>query len=133
MHYKIGDTCVYNEHGFCNSVVLKHDTLIHLFHNSIVCVMNSRVSGQCLYTIHSTLSINTYIIYKQKVHVIMRVQFLAQGKNERLWWGSNSRLIKHINQHNIKMSAYDYGKIAWFYFCAPIATYGGTRLRKADL
>jgi len=25
-------------------------SLIHLFHNSTVCVMNSQVSGQCLYT-----------------------------------------------------------------------------------
>ena len=56
MHYKIGDTCVYNEHGFCNSVVHEHDSLIHLFHSSTVPVMKSRVSGQCLYTIHSTWS-----------------------------------------------------------------------------
>ena len=27
-----------------------NDNLIHLFHNSTVCVINSRVSGQCLYT-----------------------------------------------------------------------------------
>jgi len=33
------------------SVVIARN-LIHLFHNSTVCVMNSRVSGQCLYTIY---------------------------------------------------------------------------------
>ena len=41
MHYKIGITCVYNGHVFYT----------HLFHNSTVRVMNSLVSGQCLYTI----------------------------------------------------------------------------------
>jgi len=35
-------------------------SLIHLFHNSTVCVMNSRVSGQCLYTISASLYNNTY-------------------------------------------------------------------------
>ena len=44
MHYKVGVTCVYNGH-------VLHDILIHLFHNSIVCGMNSRVSDQCMYTI----------------------------------------------------------------------------------
>jgi len=41
----MGDTCVYIGHVFY--------TLIHLFHNSIVRVMNPRVSGQCSYTIYT--------------------------------------------------------------------------------
>ena len=53
MHYKIGVTCVYNGHLFY-TLLKKKDNLIHLFHNSTVCVMDS---GQCLYTIHNdTLS-----------------------------------------------------------------------------
>ena len=43
MHYKIGVTCVYNEHVFY-TLLYQHDSLIHLFHNSIICVMNSRMS-----------------------------------------------------------------------------------------
>jgi len=31
----------------------------HLFHNSIVCVMNSRVSGQCSYTISTEAQTHT--------------------------------------------------------------------------
>ena len=41
MHYKIGVTCVYNGH-----FVVKHDTVIHLFHNS-----TDRVMHQCSHTI----------------------------------------------------------------------------------
>jgi len=48
VHYNIGDTCVYNGHG---SILYCNNSLIHLFHNSSVCVINSRVSGQCFYTI----------------------------------------------------------------------------------
>jgi len=47
MHYKICDTCVYNGHMFYIIVIVIHDSLIHLFYNSTVRVMNSRVSGQC--------------------------------------------------------------------------------------
>jgi len=53
MHYKIGVTCVYIGHAFYTLLKL-HDSLIHLFHNSTVRVMNSRVFGQCLYTIPLT-------------------------------------------------------------------------------
>ena len=50
MHYNIGDTCVYNGHVFY-TLMLKHDSLIHLFQNSTVRLLSFRVSGQCLYTI----------------------------------------------------------------------------------
>jgi len=33
------------------SDVITRQSIIHLFHSSTVCVMNSRVSGQWLYTI----------------------------------------------------------------------------------
>ena len=46
MHYKIGVTCVYNEH-----FVVKHDTLNHIFHNSTDSVMHPRVSDQCSHII----------------------------------------------------------------------------------
>jgi len=36
------------------SIVITRQSIIHLFHNSTVCVMNSRVSGQCLYTISAS-------------------------------------------------------------------------------
>ena len=36
----------------CNNMT----SLIHLFHNSTVCVMNSRVSGKCVYTIHAVFT-----------------------------------------------------------------------------
>ena len=56
MHYKIGVvTCVYCGQWtrVIYSVVLTwQSNLIHLFHNSTVRLMNSRVSGQCLCTIH---------------------------------------------------------------------------------
>ena len=52
MNYKIGVTCVYNGHVLC-TLLYQHDSLIHLFHNSTVHVINSRVPGQCLYTIPS--------------------------------------------------------------------------------
>ena len=41
--------------------VVKHDSLIHLFHKTTVRVMNARVSGQRLYTI-SIYSINRLIL-----------------------------------------------------------------------
>jgi len=54
MHYKIGVTCLYNGHVFYTHVITScWRSLIQLFHNSSVRVMNSRVSGQCLYTILS--------------------------------------------------------------------------------
>ena len=55
-HCKIGDTCVYHGHVFCSLFVVTH-----LLHNSIVRVMNSRVSGQCSYTIHTVL---VYMLFK---------------------------------------------------------------------
>ena len=42
--------CVYNGHVFY-TLLYEHDNLIHLFYNSTFRVMNSRASGQCLYTI----------------------------------------------------------------------------------
>ena len=54
MHCKIGVTCVYIWHVFYNLLERKKpDNLIHLFQNSAVLVMNSRVFGQCSYTIHA--------------------------------------------------------------------------------
>jgi len=41
------------------SVVITYDSLIHLFYSSTVCVMYSRVSGQCLYTIYDYVCLNT--------------------------------------------------------------------------
>jgi len=41
------------------SVVITYDSLIHIFHNSTVRAMYSRVSGQCLYTIDDYLCLNT--------------------------------------------------------------------------
>ena len=49
MHYKIGVTCIYHGHVFFTLVITFG--LIHLFYNSSVHVMNSRVSGQCVYII----------------------------------------------------------------------------------
>ena len=46
----IGVTYVYNGHVYFTLLKL-HDNLIHLFHFSTVCVMNSRVSGQCSHAI----------------------------------------------------------------------------------
>jgi len=41
-----------NTHLFYQLVLYENfDQILNLFHNSTVCVMNSRVSGQCLYTI----------------------------------------------------------------------------------
>ena len=50
MHYNIDATCVYNGHVFYILLQLQ-DSLIRLFHKSTLRVINSRVSGQCLYTI----------------------------------------------------------------------------------
>ena len=36
--------------------------IIHLFQNATVGVMNTRVSGQCLYTLHVRIVINTDMI-----------------------------------------------------------------------
>jgi len=41
---KIGATCIYNDHVFC-TLLEYYDSLIYLFHNSAVRVMNARVSG----------------------------------------------------------------------------------------
>ena len=62
MHFKIGVTCVYNGHVFY-TLLKYHDTLIHIFHNSTVCVLNSGVSGQCVYTITVSNSNNEVSIF----------------------------------------------------------------------
>ena len=45
------------------SILCCNNSLIHLFHNSTVRVTNSRVSGQCLYTIPYTQAL--YTLYNQ--------------------------------------------------------------------
>ena len=49
------------------SVVKHRHSLIHLFHNSTVRVMNSRLSGQCLYTI---LDIRYLHLITQSAHLL---------------------------------------------------------------
>jgi len=48
---KIGATCIYNDHVFC-TLLEYNDSLIYLFHNSAVRVMNARMSGYGLYALY---------------------------------------------------------------------------------
>jgi len=50
MHYKIGVTCVFNEHEVY-AMLYQHDNIINLFHNSADRVIHAIVSGQCSYVI----------------------------------------------------------------------------------
>ena len=59
----------------CKFVVMLHDSLIHLFdfQYSTVGVMNSRVSGQCLYT----LPIRYVLSTKNTIYVFIGMVFLS--------------------------------------------------------
>ena len=50
----------------------KHDSLIHLFHNSTVCVTNLRVSGQRVYTIQQRI-LHVSILYIYNTYFVIHV------------------------------------------------------------
>ena len=61
MHYKIGDTGVFNGHVYI--LLLQHDNLIHLFQNSADHVMSSRASGQCFHAIKRIETMKRKCVY----------------------------------------------------------------------
>jgi len=56
MHYKIGVKCLFNDTRYILN-------LFNLFQNSPLCVMNSQVSGQCLYTISAIVSCRMHFVF----------------------------------------------------------------------